>query len=335
MAKGVGKMLLYSKLTNEQYKLLCGMFDMIEFCVRRGISENEIRVFAVRVVEGLSQIEKELPATELGIILHLFLHYCDSLSRFGPSYCYWMYIFERMMSYLSRICHDRASPEENICNNYAEHVSMRNIGALFATAIGEAMASVEGQYVRRSLHDDHKKVLNGFPKCKSDRHVSMFMLPNASIQQIFESVNRECDIHNQSDISMKAWKITGGVTIGGLKRGCRDRKTDGNAKPRNSFQKSAFELPAGRVRNLLSRARVFGVIDHFLSIYVGERRVNLVKVSLFRPYEQQDRVITLPVVKFENTFSLKYLVANSSNIGPMKVLLTSPEASSFHLVLDV
>ena len=75
------------------------------------------------------------------------------------------------------------------------------------------------------------------------------------------------------------------------------------------------------------------VVDR--SAGAGRVQSQNVKVSLFRPYEQQNRVITLPSVNFESTFRLTYVVANSSNIGPMKVLLKSPEESSLHLVLDV
>ena len=133
--------------------------------------------------------------------------------------------------------------------------------------------------------------------------------------------------------------LTGGVKIGhGVRRGCRNRDSYENAgKPNKYFYQSAFELPAGRVRDSLIRSgvRVFGVIDYFLAITVGEQRVNLAKVSLFRPHKQMERVISLPAVKLDRIFDLKYVVADSTNIGAMKVLLTLPEAPEYLLVLDI
>ena len=81
--------------------------------------------------------------------------------------------------------------------------------------------------------------------------------------------------------------------------------------------------------------RVFGVIDYFLAITVSEQRVNLAKVCLFRPHNQEERVISLPAVKLDRIFNLKYVVADSTNIGAMKVLSTSPEAAEYLLVLDI
>ena len=73
MAKGVGKVLLFSKLQDDHYKLLCHIFDIIKFCTSRSMSQDEIYVFEERIVEVLCQFEKIVPKTELGIILHLFV----------------------------------------------------------------------------------------------------------------------------------------------------------------------------------------------------------------------------------------------------------------------
>ena len=215
---------------------------------------------------------------------------------------------------------------------------MRNIGVLLEGSKSDLMSSVEGQHIMQSLCGRSEKAVNSFPPCRCDRHVRTLTLTDENVRHIFQSVSGECNIQRENEISREAWVLTGGVKIGGVRRGCRSRDSYENAgKPNKHFYQSAFELPAGRVRDslIMREVRVFGVIDYFLAITVREQRVNLAKVSLFRPQNQMERVISLPAVKLDGIFKLEYVVADSTNIGAMKVLLTSPEDAEYLLVLDI
>jgi hypothetical protein len=333
LARGVGKVLFFTVLTPDQYEVVCGVLEMVESCVVYEMSSRDTGAMGLQIIETLCDIEKNLPETELSIAMHLFVHYAQTMAHFGPSYSYWMMAFERMMSLLSRGCHDRALPEDNICNNYAEAVSLRTMGLKFKQVIECAVNSVDGRAVacmlttrKMTQHLDH------FPRRRNEYNKKTILLSRKDKESILKHVGSECEIENEDAIDDTAWILLSGVRIGGHMRGCQDLDRGIRGK---HFYKSAFELMPCPLCASLNAERVFGTIQHFLSIDVRGRQVDLAKVNLFRQLEQGVRRIKLPAVNSQNPCKVRYVIGSAEYIGHMKVFVPCPETKRLDLVLDV
>jgi hypothetical protein len=337
LIRGPGKVVFYNTLPKAEYELLCELFDIFNRFMAYEISVDEARGLRVRTFEMLSMFEKIAPTTEFAVMVHLIVHYPDTIALWGPTFYYWMYAFERYMSTLASNCKNRSTPAISICNTYAHSVSAKCVGMLFKAEIDAATAfSADGLRIRDGVlsHDTKARArdLVHFPKLQRDRHINVLYLVPSQVDAIFLDVGRVCSIDNKAMIMNKTWKVTAGVRIGGVLRGTRDR---GTVKGDN---RSGFELPCGELRDSLGAAQVFGAIEYFVSIKVRNsgggavRTVHLAKISLFQSYAHDARDIKMDTVKIDNVRKVCYVPADTKHIGKLVLFAPSPEDELFHLV---
>jgi hypothetical protein len=321
--RGTGQVLLYDALPPKQYHVIKNLLMHLQQFVRFSISQQEIGNLSLSLIEHLVAFEDIVPETEHAMIVHVLVHYPAVLARFGPSFYYWMYGFERFLSFMARVCHDRAKPEQNMCKAYQQNMGIRCLTAMHAKALSTVFQSSNlGMYLqtRLQLQLVEQTTLSGtkFPRRstnQSTKKVSLTVQTRESIQ----SALRENGARYL--VGKVAWQFSGSVKIGGHRRQTKDKK---------KLMFFAVQPCPLRARLCNSeKIKLFGRFCQFLSIEVREslnaepKWLNVAEVELFKPYETL--AFTLPIVRMDCVYPIRYIIADACIIGLVVTIHKSPE----------
>jgi len=95
--------------------------------------------FRHQLIKSMSVWEERAPFSCLAYFFHSPLHILDMKISAGCVQQYWMFFFERFVSYLNRICKSRKNPEMNICTEMGVHMFMdevtHSVGGLGGTLV--------------------------------------------------------------------------------------------------------------------------------------------------------------------------------------------------------
>jgi hypothetical protein len=118
---------LYPYLSTAWYNGILTLNELYTKMCLYSVDVEDFKKCRPKIVRGLVYLENIMPAISIGILFHEMLHIYDFCIFAGPAFTYWMYIFERLVSFMSRQIHDRARPERNLANNLAKRIGLTNV----------------------------------------------------------------------------------------------------------------------------------------------------------------------------------------------------------------
>uniref|UniRef100_A0A7M5XIY5 DUF4218 domain-containing protein n=2 Tax=Clytia hemisphaerica TaxID=252671 RepID=A0A7M5XIY5_9CNID len=68
--------------------------------------------------QSLALLERDFPTTFMNITTHICHHFVSNMRKFGTLYASWMYSQERMNSWITRRCNNKARMESTVMNTY-------------------------------------------------------------------------------------------------------------------------------------------------------------------------------------------------------------------------
>lgn len=153
------------------------------------------------VVRGLVMLELIMPAIALGILFHELIHIYDFCMIAGPSYTYWMYIFERLVSNMSRQIHDKARPARNLANNLAKVAGLENflnVSTNYLDTTCERNKKTAALFRRYGLTKDQKDI-DDTDLIRAPRPA--FVLPTRVTGQAMDWDRMKCQMGSSVDVS--------------------------------------------------------------------------------------------------------------------------------------
>ena len=112
--------------------------------------------------------EKHAPFSCLGYFFHCVGHLIDMKIEGGCVQQYWMFFFERFVSYLNRICRSRVHPEANIANEMCVHMSVDDLMSSLEHKIQDASSP---------LTADMMKSISSLPEDDNDTQPCLYKIP--------------------------------------------------------------------------------------------------------------------------------------------------------------
>jgi hypothetical protein len=110
----------------EIYKALVCLIDVWTKIIDPAVSKSDLIAYKPVLNRNMGCWEKHAPFSCLGYFFHCVGHLLDMKIDVGCVQQYWMFFFERFVSYLNRICRSRVHPEANISNEMAVHMSVED-----------------------------------------------------------------------------------------------------------------------------------------------------------------------------------------------------------------
>ncbi|XP_019631536.1 PREDICTED: uncharacterized protein LOC109475369 [Branchiostoma belcheri] len=99
----------------ETLNLLCDVLSALcAPCVNRSRLPDLIR----DIHRCLARLERDFPVSIMTAIVHWVSHITPYISEYGPSKTYWMFLYERMNSFLSARVKNRQHPEATVVESY-------------------------------------------------------------------------------------------------------------------------------------------------------------------------------------------------------------------------
>jgi hypothetical protein len=104
---------------DEIYTVICEFFGILRLLARRQVSVADLDTMSQEVQRVMENVEQYMPQSEMCIVFHLISHIPATIQRWGPVRAYWMFPFERYISFLVRCIKNRRSPEASLCSFHA------------------------------------------------------------------------------------------------------------------------------------------------------------------------------------------------------------------------
>ena len=126
--------------TNRKVAIL---FNVITDLCSEVVDETTVSLLEQRVHQALALIERDFPLTLQVIVFHLLHHLPAYLKKFGPTYSFWMYPYERFNSWITRRVLNKRYPESIVIETY--HLS-----------VWASFMQVSNQLPNSGVHQDYK-----------------------------------------------------------------------------------------------------------------------------------------------------------------------------------
>ena len=250
------------------------------------------------LVRGLVNLEKIMPVISIGILFHEMLHIYDFCMWAGPAYTYWMYIFERLVSFMSRQIHDKARPERNLANNLAKRIGLTNVLRTVGSGVYQA-----SQGISKGTKKLYQKLglLRGAKKaCAAEGEYTMVericgvkLSWNDFTSQVNAVGYTEVTTHYQSKIDNASITILHlgvrgpegfRIMIGNCTRACERTEPTIGARTfyrrRSGFRLVGTEGTVGKVQEFYSiEKELFASVDIWSLQQHTESKLNLIDIS--------------------------------------------------------
>ena len=118
MTCGILKFCIRDMLGSFQRKTIFELCNVLTELFAEDIIMSDIEKLEYRTHRVLALLERDFPVSLNVIVFHLLHHLPMFLRRFGPVCNYWMYPFERFISWMSRRALNRRYPESTIIETY-------------------------------------------------------------------------------------------------------------------------------------------------------------------------------------------------------------------------
>ena len=90
-------------------------FGVLSHLFARELTTSQLDIHELHLHQSLALMERDFLAN---ITTHICHHFCKYMKRFGPVYSSWMFSFERMNSWISRRCNNKAHMERCVMETY-------------------------------------------------------------------------------------------------------------------------------------------------------------------------------------------------------------------------
>ena len=161
---------LYPYLAKELYDMMAGLCETYRLVCDYDPDREYLEQYRPVVIRNLCKFELLMPKTDVGMLFHELKHIYDKCMDV-PSHVTWMYIFERLVSDLIRMIHDRAHPEANLAKEKSFSIGLEDLIRCQETEIEEDVVDMENPKTR--------KIFEKFRILKSDAKVveQSYVLP--------------------------------------------------------------------------------------------------------------------------------------------------------------
>lgn len=273
------------------YTLMCGY----------SVDVGEFKQFRPVFVRGLVLLELVMPVISIGILFHELIHIYDFCIFAGPAYTYWMYIFERLVSNMSRQIHDRARPERNLANNLARRIGLTNTLRILGNGIHEAV----GGFTKKTKRVFEHFGLGCKSKVRATVNDGVYELPervrgvrkswdvfvssaNASDYTAVEGPYGE-EISNRSiKILLLGFRTPEGfrIKIGNCKRACERTESDIGSytfirRRSGFFLGNTEEKRVGKIQDFYSiQGELFALVDTWVYYQDKDSKLNLIDFNV-------------------------------------------------------
>ena len=170
------------------YDIFCGLCDIVKFLCTSDVDIASFDAFYVTMLETLCEFEKEFPPTEHAIVFHLLIEIYKKVKTLGPTFTYWMYVFERYIGTLTRKIHMRTHPEMNLLNVHTIDMALDRLVQIHGDKLFAGLPSALcGRYVSPFLQAAPGRLVH-FPLGRRNRGVRVTM-NEEFISQLYTAVH--------------------------------------------------------------------------------------------------------------------------------------------------
>jgi hypothetical protein len=104
------------------YSALVGIIEVWKMIIVPGIPKSVLKSYIPKLVERMGTWEEVAPFSCLSYFFHVVIHLLKMRIKAKDVQQYWMFFFERFVSFLNRICKSRKHPEANIAVEMGLHM---------------------------------------------------------------------------------------------------------------------------------------------------------------------------------------------------------------------
>ena len=222
----VGKFCLVGLLPDRQYQIVCQIMDIVKHILVKAVDVVQLTEFYTTMVESMCEFEETMPVTNHLMVFHLLLELYHCVLRLGPSFYYWMFMFERFLSTLTRKIHDRYRPESNMVQNQADDVATANVNFMYGGKLkdsfqGDLGGRIYKKYIQQAtfLRSTKPTPLVQFPACvQRPPYVYRASLTFAEHSQLGDTLQTGTGSYSGGQVDQKYWCITSKILINGVVR---------------------------------------------------------------------------------------------------------------------
>ena len=178
MACGILKYCMRDMLGTLQRKTLIELCDVVSELVSEEIDASQLDTLEYRTNRVLSLVERDFPVSLNVIVFHLLHHLPMFLRRFGPTYTFHMFPFERFNSWITRRVHNRRYPEATVLETYrlfelSAFLSIANL--LPQDSVNNSdQQELNDRQTEVLCEDDLQLLQQCYNKCEVESAVSMY-----------------------------------------------------------------------------------------------------------------------------------------------------------------
>ena len=132
----------------ETYQALVCLIEVWTKIIDPSVPRKDLIAYKPVLNKNMGCWEKHAPFSCLGYFFHCVGHLLDMKIEVGCVQQYWMFFFERFVSYLNRICRSRVHPEANIANEMAVHMSVDDLMSSLEHKIQDASSPLTKQMLK-------------------------------------------------------------------------------------------------------------------------------------------------------------------------------------------
>ncbi|XP_078595052.1 uncharacterized protein LOC144872603 isoform X2 [Branchiostoma floridae x Branchiostoma japonicum] len=196
--RGILPYSLRNTLGDEQRNALFRLCDVLGALNYPIVRTDKIPQIQEAVDRCLVLLERHYPGDIMVTVLHQLTHQPEYLARYGPARDYWMFIFERMMHYISTRVTNRRYPEASVIKSYLidEFVkAMQHAGALPEGAISPHLQSHQpgndGADSFQLTHKKRKPIPYTLPPEQLEELTRFYLATKPSFTSMIRSLQKE------------------------------------------------------------------------------------------------------------------------------------------------
>jgi hypothetical protein len=291
---------LYPFISAAWYNGILTLHELYSKTCDSSVDVDDFKKCRPGLVRGLVDLEKIMPVISIGILFHEMLHIFDFCMWAGPAYTYWMYIFERLVSFMSRQIHDKARPERNLANNLAKRIGLTNVLRTVGSSIYQA-----GQGVSKGTKKLYQKLgllrVGAEKACAAEGEYTLAKRKGGA-KKSWDDFTRQVNAEDYSEVtksyqskiddaSIKILQL--GVRgpegfrikIGNCTRACQRTEPPIGAKTfyrrRSGFRLIGTEDKVGKIQEFYSiEKELFASVDIWSYRQHTQSKLNLIDISL-------------------------------------------------------
>ncbi|XP_035688707.1 uncharacterized protein LOC118424238 [Branchiostoma floridae] len=118
VSHGIYKFCIRGLMKDAQRETVYLLCDVLHALCAPYVNMTRLPELKKAIHQCLARLERDFPVTIMTAIVHWMSHITPYISEYGPTKTYWMYLYERMNSFLSKRVKNRQHPESTAVESY-------------------------------------------------------------------------------------------------------------------------------------------------------------------------------------------------------------------------